>query len=150
MERTPFEWCKEEKPNQAKTISTEIAWKKTRNDKITKKAIEKFQNSLQWPTIEWRAMYEVNKVFSYGSLEFGFHPQAPLVLQLKFPPTGLDGKLVRPQEGTIPIQGQLPRKASFPRGASFQLRSAPRRRLAPRDGQLPRMDSSHIWTTPVI
>ena len=52
MERTHFEWCKEERPKQAKTMSTEMTWKKTRNDKEAKKTTEKFQNSLQRLTIE--------------------------------------------------------------------------------------------------
>ena len=52
MERTHFEWCKEEKQKQAKTIRTEIIWKKTRNDKIAKKSDPEKQNSLQRPTVE--------------------------------------------------------------------------------------------------
>ena len=47
MERTHFEWCK-----TAKTISTKMTWKKTRNDKIAKKRQKNFQNSLQRLTIE--------------------------------------------------------------------------------------------------
>ena len=71
MERTHFEWCKEEKPIEAKTISTKMTWKKTRNDKIAKTVTEEFQNILQRLTIEWKRVKNHAVWFSY--FMFLFH-----------------------------------------------------------------------------
>ena len=70
MERTQFERCKEDKPKQAKTISTKMIWKKTKNDKIAKKATDEFQNILQRLTIE--LMGTSNRT-DFGSITFCFY-----------------------------------------------------------------------------